>query len=210
MEEARCRNLSDVFSITKEEWAERRIAGKQNVTEMANRIQKFLQIKSEKRLPCDTTSIEQKIRTSRIPDALAEAFVMGGLTTLQIKALELRYGLSGDEPHTLAECGRIMQRKGQGIQILEMGGRRHLSRHPEIIKALQNGLDDIQDLVWLKMAPNNTFLIRGEIGVRELYAIAGGPESLLIKLCYGDIRKWLDKNLTSTPKGWQLPDLKDK
>jgi hypothetical protein len=209
LESAQCKNLGDVFSTTKEGWSQRRHGGKKTVTEMAGRIQSLLKIKRPIRpaRPCDTTTIEQKIQTMQISAALAEAFVAGGLTDAQVRVLELRYGLSGDEPHTLAECGRITQRTRQGIQTLEMDGRRHLSRHPEIIRALQYGLDDIQDLLWLKMAPNNKSLIPGEIGVRELYARAGGSESLLIKICHGDIRKWLHKNLTSIPKGWRIPDL---
>src|ERR1017187_527402 len=45
IEEARCRNLGDVFSTTKEDWTERRYVGKKSITEIANRIQKFLKIK---------------------------------------------------------------------------------------------------------------------------------------------------------------------
>jgi hypothetical protein len=209
LEYARCRNLGDVFSITKEGWAERRFVGKKSVTEMVNRIQKFLKIKRIIRIrrPCDTSAIEQKIRTNHIHAALAEAFAMGGLTAIQIKVLELRYGLTGTRPLLLRECGKIMQRTRQWMQLAEMGGKRRLSRHPTIRRAFRRGLRAIQDRLWRQLTGRNKSLILKSIGTRALYKRVGGPESLLVKVCYGNARKWLNQNLTSTPKGWRLPVL---
>jgi len=211
LEYARCRNLGDVFSITKEGWTERRLVGKKSVTEIANRIQKFLKIKRIIRIrrPCDTTAIEQKIRTNQIHAALAEAFVMGGLTAIQMKVLELRYGLTGTSPLLLRECGKIMQRTRQRIQHSEMEGQQHLSRHPDILRAFQSGLQAIQGRLWRQLTGRNKSLILKSIGTRVLYKRVGGPESLLIKVCYGNARSWLDKNLAATPKGWRLPFLSD-
>ena len=211
LEEARCRNLGDVFSITKEEWAERRLVGKKSITEMENRIQKFLKIKRMTRLrrPCDTTSIEQKIRTNQIPAALAEAFVMGGLTTNEIQVLELRYGISGHVTHSLGECAKMMERTRQRMLQLELAGMRRLSRHPDIRRAFQGGLQAMQGRLLRQIAEKNERLIPKKILMRELCKRISGPENLLVKVCYGDLRKWLNKNLTSTPGAWLLPKLNE-
>ena len=209
LDEARCRNLGDVFSITKEEWAERRLVGKKSITEMENRIQKFLNIESEKRRSCDTTAIEQKIRTNQIPAALAEAFVMGGLTTNEIQVLELRYGISGQVTHSLGECAKTMQRTRQRMLQLELAGMRRLFRHPDIRRAFQGGLQAMQGRLLRQMAGKNERHIPKKIVTRELCKRISGPENLLVKVCYGDLRKWINKNLTSTPDAWLLPKLNE-
>jgi hypothetical protein len=207
LESARCKNLGDVFSITKEGWSERRHGGKKTLTEMANRIQRFLKIKRILRPPCDTTAIERNFRTNQIHAALTEAFALGGLTTNEIQVLGLRYGLSGNPPLLLRECGKIMHRTRQRMQQLEIAGMGRLSRHPDIRRALQSGLQAIQGRLWRKLAGKNNLLISKEIAMQELYKRVGGPESLLVKVCHGNMRKWLNKNLTPTSKGWLTPDL---
>jgi hypothetical protein len=206
-EMARCKNLGDVFSITKEGGSERRHGGKKTITEMANRIQSLLKIKRPIRPthPCNTTAIEANIRNNKIPAALAEAFEMSRLTAHQIKVLELRYGLAGDAPHTLAECGRIMRRARQSMQVSEMSGRGRLSRQAAIFKAVQRGLNDIQGRLWRQLAGNNKTLIPKQIALRGLNKRLGGPERLLVKMCYGDLRKWLNRNLAQSANGWRIP-----
>src|ERR1019366_5538073 len=93
------------------------------------------------------------------------------------------------------------------VQLAEMGGKRRLSRHPIIRRAFRRGLRAIQDRLWRQLTGRNKSLILKSIGTRALYKRVGGPESLLIKVCYGNARNWLDKNLTATPKGWRLPAL---
>jgi hypothetical protein len=205
LEFARCKNLGDVFSVTEEGWAERRYVGEKTRMEIAERIQKFLKIKCKERRKCHVPSIEQKIRTNQIPAAMAEAFEMSGLTALQIKVLQLRYGLAGDAPHTLEECGRKMQSTRQSMQVTEMNGRGRLSRQAAIFKTVQRGLKDIQGRLWRQLAGNNKTLISKQVVSRELNKRLGGPERLLVKLCYGDLRNWVKKNLTSTSDGWRIP-----
>ena len=207
LEDARCRNLGDVFSITKEDWAGRRQIGMKSIKEMAKRIQSFLKIKRIKiqQPSCDTTTIEANIRKNKIPDAFAEAFSMGGLTAIQIRVLDMRYGLSGHPPLLLRECGETTQRTRQAIFIQENQGKRNLSNHPDILRAFQRGLKSIQGRLWSRLAGGDKTLISKQIPPPELAQRAGGPESLLIKVCFGDMRKWLNKNLTSTPKGWRIP-----
>jgi hypothetical protein len=206
-EMARCKNLGDVFSITKEGGSERRHGGKKTITEMANRIQSLLKIKRPIRPthPCNTTAIEANIRNNKIPAALAEAFALGELTAIQIQVLELRYGLLGQPSLLLKECGKIMHGTRQCMHDGERRGKINLARHPDIRQALQTGLQAIQGRLWRQLAGKNSAFISKQTGVRELYKRVGGPESLLIKVCYADVRKWLNKTLASTSKGWWIP-----
>jgi hypothetical protein len=95
----------------------------------------------------------------------------------------------------------------QSANDAEIRGKNHLTRHPEIRRALQSGLQAIQDRLWRKLAGKNNLLISKEIAMQELYKRVSGPESLLVKVCHGNMRKWLNKNLTPTSKGWLTPDL---
>jgi hypothetical protein len=207
MENAQCRNLADVFSIPKADWTKRRYVGKKCVTEMAKQIQSFLKIRRiiTFRPPCDTTAIEQNLRNGQIRAALAGAFAMGGLTPNEIRVLEMRYGIAGQQPLTQTECARSLHRSRQRMRQLELGGMGRLSRHPDILRAFQNELQAIQGRLMRQMAGENNSFIPKKITMRELNKKVGGPEGLLLKVCYGNLRKWLDKNLTSTPKGWRIP-----
>ena len=205
LEYAQCKNLGDVFSIPKQNWAEMRNVWRKTVRDMAQRIEALLNKNSEIRGCSNPNTLEQKIRRNQIRTALNEAFVLGELTVVQIKVLELRYGLSGHPPLLLEECAKKMRRTKQWMQFSEAAGNRHLSRHPEIMRGFQRGLQAIQGRLWRRVAGKNNALISNQLTSRELYKRAGGPEGLLIKVCYGDMRKWLDKNLPSTPKGWLIP-----
>jgi hypothetical protein len=130
---------------------------------------------------------------------------MGGLTAVQIKVLELRYGLSGHPPLLLIECAKKMHRTKQWMQHSEMAGKRHLASHQEIMRGFQRGLQAIQARLWRRLAGKDNALISNQVALRDLYKRAGGPESLLIKVCHGNVREWLNKNSPSTPKGWLIP-----
>ena len=204
---AQCRNLAEVFSIPKDDWAERRQVGKKTALEIANRIKAFLKIKRLRPVhpPCDTTAIEQNIKLNKISAALAEALALGALAPVQKRVLQLRFGLSGRPPKLQVECARIMHSSRQSIFQAEKLGIGHLSGNPDILRAARIGLQDIQARLWQKMAgKTKTWIPKGH-DVRELYKRAGGPESLLIRVYYGDIRKWLNKNLTATRTGWRIP-----
>ncbi len=205
LEYAHCKNLGDVVSIPKQDWATMRNVGKTTVREITNRIQARMIKDDETSSSCISSTIEKNIRNNQMRAALIEAFAIGGLTTVQIKVLELRYRLSGHPPLLLTECAKKMRCTKQWMQYSEMAGKRHLARHPEIIRAFQRGLQVIQSRLWRRLAGKNNALISNQITMRDLYQRAGGPESLLIKLCYRDVREWLNKNLTSTPKGWLIP-----
>ena len=86
-----------------------------------------------------------------------------------------------------------------------MAGKRHLTSHPEIMRGFQLGLQATQARLWRRLAGKKNALISNQVALRDLYKRAGGPESLLIKMCHGDMREWLNKNLPSTPKGWLIP-----
>ena len=207
LEYARCRNLADVFSIPKERWAERRQVGKLTTLEIVNRVQTFLKIKTliPMRQPCDTTAIKNNLRGNRISGALAEAFGMAGLTSRQVNALQLRCGLAGQPPLTQKASARSMRCSSQRISQLEKSGIGRLSRHPDILPAFQAGLRTIQGRLWRKLAGKNKTIIAKDIATRELNKRAGGPESLLIKVCHGNVKNWLNKSLPSTLKGWRIP-----
>jgi hypothetical protein len=87
---------------------------------------------------------------------------------------------------------------------LEKAGIGHLSRHPDILPVFQSELRTIQRRLWRKLAGENKTFIAKDINVRELCKRAGGPESLLIKVCFGEMRNWLNKNLAPTPKVWRI------
>ena len=88
---------------------------------------------------------------------------------------------------------------------LETAGIKQLSQHPDILRAFHFGLKAIQGRLWRQMAGKNSGLIPKQIPPKELEQRIGGPERLLVMVCYGDMRKWLNKNLTSTPEGWRIP-----
>jgi hypothetical protein len=209
MEDARCRNLADVFFIKKDDWAGRRQVGRRTSLEIAKRIQSFQKIRRIiiTRPVCDTTAIEANIRENKITEALAEAFAMGGLNAAQIRVMEMRYGLSGHPPLLLRECAKITQRTRQCMFLKEKAGKRRLSNHPDILRAFQSGLKFIQGRLWRKLAGKNRTFIANGIATRQLYKTAGGPDSLLIKVSHGDIKKWLNKNLAKTSQGWRIPEL---
>jgi len=98
-----------------------------------------------------------------------------------------------------------MRRTKQWMQYWEANGKRHLANHPEIIRAFQRGLQAIQGRLWRRLAGKNNALISNQVALRDFYKRAGGPERLLIKVCHGNVREWLNKNLTSTPKSWLIP-----
>ena len=200
-----CRNLGDVFSVPKEVWGERRYVGKKTSAEIAKRILSFLKIRRILPQPCDTTAIEQGFQSNQIQAALAEAFKMCGLTARQIRVLELRYGLMNQPPLTLLECARTLARTRQDIFQLESHGKLKLSRHREVLRAVHNGLNAIQGHLWHRMAGQGKLIIPKETALHDLHRKLGGPESLMVKICHGDARKWLNKNLTSTAEGWLIP-----
>ena len=86
-----------------------------------------------------------------------------------------------------------------------MSGRGRLSRQAAIFKAVQRGLNDIQGRLWRQLAGNNKTLIPKQIALRGLNKRLGGPERLLVKMCYGDLRKWLNRNLAQSANGWRIP-----
>ena len=173
--------------------------------EIAKRIRSLLKIKRTIRRPYDTTAIEQNIKNNRMNAVFTEAFGICRMTPMQIRVLELRYGLSGRPPLNQTECGRKLDQTRQQIFQLDKTGREHLTQHPDIFRALQNGLKAIQLRLWRQLADKNNALISKQNRPQELEQRASGPVSLLVKVCYGDLRKWLNKNLTLTAKGWQIP-----
>jgi hypothetical protein len=92
---------------------------------------------------------------------------------------------------------------------LELAGMRRLSRHPDIRRAFQGGLQAMQGRLLRQIAGKNERHIPKKILMRELCKRISGLENLLVKVCYGDLRKWLNKNLTSTPDAWLLPKLNE-
>jgi hypothetical protein len=123
-----------------------------------------------------------------------------------IQVLELRFGLTGKPALSLAECGRVFHLTRQRIQQIEQAGIKKLARHQDIRRAFQSGLKAIQGQLWVKMTDKNRGIISNQIVPWKLKQKVGGPESLLVKVCYGDLRKWLKRNLPGmTGGGWTAP-----
>src|SRR5208282_6617293 len=85
LEHAQCQNLGDVFPISKQAWAERRNVWRKTIGEMVTRIRDLLSKNGKKSVDYNSSTIERKIRRNQIRTALNGAFVMGGLTAVQIK-----------------------------------------------------------------------------------------------------------------------------
>ena len=151
------------------------------------------------------TTMEQNIQTNQMRLALGEAFVRCKSRAKQQRVLDLYYGLSGQAPRSLAECARITRRTVSNVSAHVRFGERSLSKNPDIQRAFQGGLRAIQPRVWRQMAEANSNLIPKTLHLAELYRRAGGPESLLIRVCHGDVRTWLDETLTGSPEGWRIP-----
>jgi hypothetical protein len=150
-------------------------------------------------------TIEQNIQSNQVRLALAEACVRCGVRPKQKAVLDLRYGLFGQPPRLWLECARITRRTLTNVTTLARCGERKLSQNPDNLRVLQCGLRAIQHRVWRQMAEANSSLIPKTLSRRELCRRAGGPETLLIRVCHGDMRTWLDQTLASTPEGWQIP-----
>ena len=76
-----------------------------------------------------------EVAVSLEDDALSHA--LAGLSATQRRVLELRFGLGGAEPATLAAVGEELGRTRERVRQLERGALEQLSRNRELIEELQ-------------------------------------------------------------------------
>jgi hypothetical protein len=149
--------------------------------------------------------LQDHIQKGRFDRLLAEVFVLGGLSPRQVRVLELRYGLAGRPLLTVAKCAGRLQLTTQRIYHLEGAGLRRLADNPDILRAFHGGLLGIQNKIWQRLAGQSSGQLYQESWTGELARRIGGPETLLIKVCHGNLRQWLDANPAATGPGRPMP-----
>ncbi len=138
---------------------------------------------------------------------LKRSFIICGLARREISVLNLRYGLSGNPPWTLEQCGGAMRITRERVRQIEELAKKRLTSRPQLRSAMRTTLATIQEKLQGQLTELTAGFIPAQKGIRRLYAALGPWKSLLVDLCFGDVTAWLNATIQATHYGWLMPPL---
>ena len=135
----------------------------------------------------------------KLPDELAAVLV-------------LRYGLNGEDRHSLGKISRRIGRSKNAAGKMEIQGIRKL-RHPSLCKPLFKLLDSVDDIAWSAISTQISAagsLVFKKERFETISAKLHGEIELSMKCKHGEVVNWIRENTTEVDSAWfrsRYPDL---